>query len=217
MKKKLKEDQESQEQEVQNDDNDQESQDDDQKSPERDNGLSLEAMGAELRRARREAAKYRTDLRKLEKTDEERKRSEMSEVEQLKADLEAAKKLAEIATEAAREQALHNAVFAEAIKTEYNVRPDALEVLWKEIDRSALEVGDNGKIEGLADELKAVLTRLPFLQQGKSKTKNSITPTNPEGGQTGLTDEQLRKKLFGGAGHDTFWKGAGVVLLGETE
>lgn len=205
-----KEDQESQEQEKE----EQEEQSDDQESSEDNDNkeLSLEVMEAELRRARREAAKYRTDLRKLEKADEDRERLEMSEVEKLKADLEAAERLAEMATEAAQEQALRNAVFAEAIKPEHNIRPDALGVLWKEIDRAALEVGDNDKIEGLADELKAVLVRLPFLQQDKSKTKGGITPTNPDGGQACLTDEQLRKELFGGAGHSTFWKGGGVIL-----
>ena len=206
----MPEDQESKEQEgLQS--NDQESQDGGQESPGEQGGLSLEAMEAELRRARREAAKYRTELRQLEKADEERKRSEMSEVEKLKADLVAANAKAEEAAALAREQALRNAIFAEAIKPEYNVRPNALEILWKEIDRSALEVDDNGKAEGLADEIKAVLIRLPFLQSEKKAT-GKISPTNPEGGQANITDEQLKRELFGGAGHGDFWKGAGVIM-----
>lgn len=180
------------------------------------NGLTPEAIEAELRRARKEAAKYRTELRALQEAEEERKRSEMSEVEKLKADLQAAREKAQEAITAAREQLVRNAVFALAVKPEYRVRPEALETLWKELDRSALEVGDDGKVDGLAEELKATLERLPFLQQTEPK-KSGISPTNPEGGQAGPNEEQLRREMFGGAGAGAFWRGGGVVMPDNLE
>jgi len=162
--------------------------------------LDAAALAAELKRARREAAKYRTSLRKLEEAEEERKKAEMTEAERIKAELAEAQAKAAEAEERATETMLRMSVVSAAAKAGFNDPMDA----WSMIDLA--EVGDDGTVTGVEEAITELLKAKPYL----AKQMGSITPTNPQGGPVQETDEQKRARLFGARRSD-FWTGGGVM------
>jgi hypothetical protein len=170
-------------------------------------------MEAELRRARREAARYRTQLRELEERQEEQQRAEMTEVERLRADLEAAQVAAREAQAAARQRLLDAAVQRQAVAV--GVRPDALQDVARLLDTSDLDVDDeSGQVEGLEDALAAFLEARPFYRAQRQQT--NMNPTNPSGTPVPETDEQRRARLYGGHGTPRFGtQGGGLIIDGQ--
>jgi hypothetical protein len=167
----------------------------------------IEALLKEVKTLRKEAASWRTKLRQAEEADEQRKRSEMTELEKLKADLEAERQARAAAEQQRQQQLLRTQVISAAAKAGFNDPEDAVRLL----DAQALEIDDHGQIGGLDSELKRLLAAKPYLA---AKT-GTISPTNPAGGAPGQsTEERLKRiygmggggaKMFGGQGGGVFW------------
>ena len=175
----------------------------------KDGGLDVAALRSELAKTRREAAKYRTDLRKLEAANEMAKRAVMTETETLKADLAAATASLAAALEQQAAANVQAQVTAAATKANMHDPSDA----GKHLDLEGLDVGEDGKVSGLDAALAALAKDKPYL----FKTGKGGVPfgaTNPAAGAQQITEDQLRAELFGGRRSD-FWKGGGVMPLTE--
>lgn len=165
----------------------------------------LAALKAELNKARREAARYRTEAKKAADADEQRKREEMSELERMKADMAKLQQSAQDAEQRAKQAMIKAAVMRAA--NGFNDPEDALRL----IDIAALEVADDGEIVGLQESIAKLLKDKPYLAK---TTKGSISPTNPQGGPQGESDAQRRARLFGNTG-SPIWQTDGGVLIRE--
>lgn len=137
--------------------------------------LEGDALKAELDKVRKEAAEWRTKLRKFEAAEAERQKSEMTETERLKAELEEHR--AKVA--AAEAKALDASVRAAAAKLGFADPSDATRF----IDREGLS-DDAGDIEA---RLKAVLKAKPYLGSAKVPASGG---ENPGGGAVRQTDAQ---------------------------
>ena len=166
----------------------------------------IETLLKEVKTLRKEAASWRTKLRQAEETEEQRRRSEMTELEKLKADLEAERQARATAEQQRTQQLLRTQVISAAAKAGFNDPEDAVRLL----DQTALEIDDHGQIGGLERELKALLAAKPYLA---TKT-GTILPTNPAGGAPGQSPEERLKRIygmgssanvFGGSGGGVFW------------
>jgi hypothetical protein len=152
--------------------------------------LDADALAKELKAARKEAAAYRTKLRQAEEDAETRKRAEMTELERLKADLEAERQARTKAEEQRQRQIARTQVIAAAARLGFNDPEDAIRML----DQSTLEVDDAGNIDGLDDALSALVKSKPYLIKS---TTGTISPTNPAGGPQRMSQEQMRQEMFG--------------------
>lgn len=77
---------------------------------------------------------------------------------------------------------------------------------------SSLTIGDDGEIEGLADQLTALSEAKPYLLR-QAPQRTGVSPTNPARGQApGETVEDKRRRLFGG-GDTPFGRGTGGGLI----
>jgi hypothetical protein len=128
-------------------------------------------------------------LRHAEEAEAERQRSEMTELDRIKADLEAERQARAQAEQRQRDQLIRTQVIAAAAKAGFNDPEDAFRML----DVSALEADESGKVDGLDSALQALAKSKPYLV----KSSGTISPTNPSGGPQKASDEQLRKELFG--------------------
>jgi len=173
--------------------------------------LDAEALQAELKRARREAAKYRTELRKSQEAQEAAKEAEMTELERLQATVAKLQDRAEQAEVNAKRMVVRNATTIAATKA--GVRPDALDIVTALIDADTLEVDDDGNVEGLAEAIQAIVKERPFLTA--TDTKNRITPTNPADGAGGETRQQKLDRLFYGHKNTMFGGPGGGVITPE--
>lgn len=167
----------------------------------------VDALLKEVKALRKESASWRTKLRAAEEAEEERKRSEMTELEKIKADLDAERQARATAEQQRTQQHLKLQVVSAAARAGFNDPEDAVRLL----DQSALEIDDQGQIGGLERELKALLQAKPYLA---AKTTGTITPTNPAGGAPAQSkEERLRRiygigreaNIFGGEGGGVFW------------
>ena len=152
--------------------------------------LDADALAKELKAVRKEAAAYRTKLRQAEEDAETRKRAEMTELERLKADLEAERQARTEAEEQRQRQIARTQVIAAAARLGFNDPEDAIRML----DQSTLEVDDAGNIDGLDDALSALVKSKPYLIKS---TTGTISPTNPAGGPQRMSQEQMRQEMFG--------------------
>lgn len=109
---------------------------------------------AEMKRARNDAAKYRTRLRDLEKADEERKKSEMTETDRLKAEKEEADKKAAKAEKELAKERINSAITAAATAARFADPTDAHAF----IDVASITVTDDGKPDGRS--VKAAVDKL---------------------------------------------------------
>ena len=166
----------------------------------------IEALLKEVKTLRKEAASWRTKLRQAEETEEQRRRSEMTELEKLKADLEAERQARAQAETQRTQQLLRTQVISAAAKAGLNDPEDAVRML----DTSEMTVADDGTVDGLEQALGALLKAKPYLIKSTSGT---ISPTNPAGGQQRPSDERLRQELFGTRKSDLF--GGGGVYQQE--
>jgi len=171
----------------------------------------IEALLKEVKTLRKEAASWRTKLRQAEETEEQRRRSEMTELEKLKADLEAERQARATAEQQRTQQLLRTQVVSAAARAGFNDPEDAVRLL----DQTALEIDDHGQIGGLERELKALLAAKPYLA---TKT-GTISPTNPAGGAPGQSTEERLKRIYGmGGGANVFGgSGGGVFWSTSTE
>ena len=185
---------------------DQESAENEQQN-EQQSTLDQAALAAELKKVRKEAASYRTKLRKAEEDDEARKKAEMSETERLKAELKEAQAKAEESERQATETMLRMSVVAAAAKAGFNDPSDA----WGMIDRATLEVSEDGTVTGVDEAVAGLLKDKPYLVK---TTKGTITATNPQSGALAESDADKRSRLFG-VRKSAFWDGGGVVVPRE--
>lgn len=165
----------------------------------------IEALLKEVKTLRKEAASWRTKLRAAEEADEQRRRSEMTELEKLKADLEAERQARATAEQQRTQQLLRTQVISAAARAGLNDPEDAVRML----DTSEMTVADDGTVEGLDDALARLLKAKPYLIKS---TSGMISPTNPAGGQQRPSDEQLRQELFGGRSKPALFEGGGVYM-----
>ena len=164
--------------------------------------IETAAQDAEIKKLRREAAKWRTQLRKLEETEAERQRAEMSEVERLTADLEKAE-LARVALqESYQKQALDAQVTAAASTAGMHDPADAIRLI------GSIDTDENGQASGLDDAIATLKASKPYLFRG---TTPALSPTNPIGGPQKKTDKELYAEIYGNKSSPLF-EGGGVVM-----
>lgn len=168
----------------------------------------IDVLLKEVKSLRQEAASWRTKLRKAEEAEEQRKRSEMTELEALKADLEAERQARAQAETQRTQQLLRTQVISAAAKMGYNDPEDAVRML----DQTALELDDKGQIGGLERELKALLAAKPYL----AKQSGTISPTNPAGGAQGPSTEERLKRIYGMGGKSDVFGGPGGGVFWST-
>lgn len=161
----------------------------------------VNALLKEIKDLRKEAAGWRNKLRQAEEAEQARQRSEMTELERIKADLEAERQARTQAEQRQREQLVRTQVIAAAARQGFTDPDDAIRML----DTSGLEADESGKIDGLDNALQQLAKAKPYLL----KPMAMISPTNPAGGPQRTTDDQLRKELFG-AKPSTLFGGGGV-------
>lgn len=146
--------------------------------------LDAGSLMAELKRVRRESARYRTQLRTHEAEAEEKAKAEMSEAERLKVDLAKAQAQLVERDQAMAQQRLRTAVLTAAVKAGVQYP----EVAVRMIDVGELDV-DGDRVGGVEEALAALLKSMPGLVGGKGTPQ--IPLTNPAGGR-GLTKEDIR-------------------------
>lgn len=138
----------------------------------------------EVARLRKEAASYRTKLRKFEEAEEARKREAMTEAERVKADREAFEKERQAFATQQREFAAQKAVITEAGKFNFRISADRM---WKLV-RDEIEYDDDGK----PTNVTAVVAQLAKDEPGFIGSANGA-PTNPDRQRGGLTADDIRK------------------------
>lgn len=168
----------------------------------------IDVLLKEVKSLRQEAASWRTKLRKAEEAEEQRRRSEMTELEKLKADLEAERQARAAAETQRTQQLLRTQVISAAAKAGFNDPEDAVRML----DQTALEIDDKGQIGGLERELKALLAAKPYL----AKQSGTISPTNPAGGAQGPSTEERLKRIYGMGGQSNVFGGPGGGVFWST-
>lgn len=171
-------------------------------------GLTLDAIQAELKRVRREAASYRTKLREAETAQAEKKKGELSDLERLQVELNETKQALAETQRLAQERLVRHAVVTAAARAGFNDPDDAMRL----VDQGTLEVREDGGIDGVEAAIQAIAKAKPYLVRGKQQP--AVAPTNPEGQAQRLTDDQMRRELFGQR-TGGFWSGGGVVAATE--
>lgn len=146
--------------------------------------LDAESLMVELRKVRREAAKYRTELRKLQEAQAAPAATGDDDVERLRADLAATRSQMAERERLFQEQTLRSAVVGAAARAGFNDPDDA----WRMIDHEELEIDEAGQVQGIDDALQALRKAKPYLVRGSAP---QVAPTNPVG-QRPLTKEQIR-------------------------
>lgn len=157
--------------------------------------LDAASLMAELKRVRREAAKYRTDLRQLQAQAEEAQRAQLPEVDRLKADLAAAQRQLTEREAQVAEQRLRSAVLTAAARQGFVDPEDAFRML----DREALALGENGAVDGIEEHLVALRKAKPYLV--RSAAAPALQPTNPAGQRSltkadvaGMTADEINRR-----------------------
>lgn len=164
--------------------------------------LDAEALMKEVRSLRKEAASWRTKFRDLEQAEEERRRSEMTEVERLRADLDAERQARQQAEQQRQQETLRHQVMVEASKLGFVDPSDVIALL----PSDSIELKPDGSISGLTAALKKLAEEKPYLTKASTP---AISPTHPAGGQP-PSYEQLKQDIFGRKAHPIF-QGGGVV------
>lgn len=166
--------------------------------------IDVEAMRKELAEARREAAKYRTNLRKYEQEQQAKANESLTAEERYKVELATLQQRLASAEQAAQDRLVRSAVVTAAARAGF-VDPDDAVAL---VDRGALEISEDGAVAGVDDAIRAIAKAKPYLVRPKATS----SPAAPAGGPQAPTDAQLRAELFGGSNQGgSFWKGSGVT------
>ena len=141
----------------------------------------------ELAAARKEAAKYRTEARRLQQAVEAATEAEKSELQKVMDRAEAAEKARDAAIAAQRDSLLVQAAQTEAIRLGFR-RPERAV---REIDRDALIFDDAGSPTNLVVLLEAELKTRPELKASAPVPPDAGAGTR---GKSQLTLEQIRSK-----------------------
>ncbi len=148
----------------------------------------------ELEQARKDAAGYREKLRAAEEQLKKHEDAKLSDIEKATKERdEAVSRLTSLETQL-KEQALRNAVFAEATKLGV-IDPDAAFVL---LPKDALKY-DDGKVSGVDKALADLVKAKPYLVKeitGGNQTSQARSG-NPTGDQA-TKEADYRKVLYGG-------------------
>lgn len=157
------------------------------------------ALKAELDEARRQAAKYRTELREVQERLSRYEQEKLTEQEKLAKRAEQAEKAAQELQARLRETAIRAEVMAVAQRL--NVRdPDAA---YKLLDISALSVDDStGQVSGVEDAVKALLKAKPYLAGGAAGATNPQRSGDDVGEHNPIID---RIKAPGASPFDPAW------------
>ena len=153
-----------------------------------------------LRQYEKRSAQLEKKVAAMEEAEAERKRSEMSELDRLRADLEAATEARQAAEAKAQRTAVQSQVVAAAASAGMHDPSDAM----AHIGQSVLEGAD---VQEALDTLKS---SKPYLF--KSSTP-AVSPTNPTGGKAKPSKEQLLREIYGGGGQS--FEGGGVFWGGK--
>ena len=155
-----------------------------------------EAIKSRLERERKKFADYdeiKTKLDEFLNQDEERKRAELTEIERYQKDLEkiagerdAIKNQITEWQSKFQQQAITN----EFIKVASSLNVQYVDDAYKLADLSAVTVGEDGKVEGVEDIVKALVEHKPFLVAQKQPQKLG-EPTGGNKDTSDKTSEQL--------------------------
>ena len=153
----------------------------------------LERVKAALKAANSESMTRRKRLEELEAAEAERAAAQLSEVEKAKRLAADAEAKAQAAEERLRTARLRNAVVVAASKLNFYDPEDAFRLA----DLGDAQVGDDGKVTGVEDALKALAKTKPHLVKAAG-TAGSLNST--EGGRQSRpsNDEVLRQKRAAG-------------------
>ncbi len=157
------------------------------------------ALKAELDEARKQAAKYRTELREVQEKLGRYEQEKLTEQEKLAKRAEQAEKAAQELQAKLRETAIRAEVMTTAQRM--GVRdPDAA---YKLLDLSTLSVSDEtGQVSGVEDALKALLKAKPYLVGGTAGATNPQRSGDEAGEHNPIID---RIKAPGASPFDPAW------------
>lgn len=117
------------------------------------------------------------DAKKLLVEADKARKDQMTELEKAQVEIEEAKtaeaeaqKLAEQREALANERLMRAAVIAEASKPDHKFSQDAISDVWSFVDRSKLEVDDEGNVSGVEDAVKAVAKDKPYMLETQPAT-----------------------------------------------
>ena len=154
---------------------------------------------AELRKALKaanaESMSRRKRLEELEAAEEERKAAQLSEIDKaLKAKADAETR-AQAAEERMRTAAIRNAVVLAATRANFHDAEDAFRLA----DLEGVQIGDDGKVSGVEEALKALAKAKPHLVRQAASASGEINST-AAGRQTRPAADELiqRKRAQGG-------------------
>lgn len=146
-------------------------------------------MQAELKEARQEAAKYRTDLRTAQEKLNGIETEKLSETERLQKRAEEAEATAKAAADQVKELAIRSAVYAEATK----LKIVDLDAAAKLLDRSGLKVADDGTVEGADKALADLVKAKPWLVQPNQQSGASNAERSGPGPEPNPIIEHMKK------------------------
>jgi Skp family chaperone for outer membrane proteins len=145
--------------------------------------------------ARREAAKYRTEVRRFEQEREAAKRAGESEQERLQRERQDFERERAAFTTERQDFALRQAVTSAATALGFIDPDDA----FAHLDRSAIEWSDDGKPRGLDRQLRSILERKPHLLN-PNRTATPMRGVQPSGR---VADGNMNALIRQAAGRNT--------------
>lgn len=164
----------------------------------------LESAQKRIKELNAESAKHRKTAEAALKAEEERKQSELSETDKLKAKLEAAEKAQSEALTKANARVLRAEILAKAAGK--FIDPEDVVIALS----AKLSVDDDGNVAGLDDALKELEKSKPhWVKRAGAAT---VSPTNPGEAATGETIEQRNARLFASGGQIFDPRADGVVF-----
>lgn len=161
-----------------------------QPQPTPDLAAELERTRQALKVANREATERRKRLEELEAQEAARQQAEMTELERANKRAEEAEAKVEQAHREAREILIRAAFVSEAAKAGAT-HPEDVYLL---ADRSAVEIAEGGKVEGVAEAVKALVEagRVPVNKAGRAPDLDGGAGGGDRPGRTEkLTDEEI--------------------------
>ena len=140
---------------------------------------------SELRKIRREAAKWRVEAQEAKEKLDEKNKAEMSEIERAKAEREEANQRAEKLEAELRQERFESALISEASSQKFNDPSDVIAL----ISREDVKLDDDGK--PVASSLKAAVERVA---KAKPYLLSTSSPGSGDGGSRGSQPQTDRLK-----------------------
>jgi chromosome segregation ATPase len=144
---------------------------------------------------------YQKRIAEFDKQAEEKRRAEMDEIERLKEDL--AKKDKELQKLMEEKDGILGKFRAQTITTafkevaaKHDVEHITAAMKLAKDELSALEVGEDGTVEGIEELVKKLVEENPFLVSQKQTKKPVGAPTNPSNRADEKTNEQRLKEAY---------------------